>query len=246
MPNGGELTFTTEALELDGSYFGDVKKIISNRYLKICVIDNGLGMDRETINHIFEPFFTTKAAGKGTGMGLASVYGTVNSHNGVINVESDLGKGTVFSIFFPLYEEEGSEFDDSNAETPVARKEVNILLVDDEEVVRDMVARMLRSLGHNVVVCNDGLEALEYYKQEWQKVDLVIMDMVMPRMNGRDSFMGMLAINPKINAILISGYSIDGEVQRLLDSGMKGFIQKPFNTKDLDKAIERALNSRES
>ncbi|HCE42805.1 MAG TPA: hypothetical protein DET40_04600 [Lentisphaeria bacterium] len=240
MPKGGELVFTTETMEMDDSYFSDVKKILSNRYLKICIIDNGTGMDSETIKHIFEPFFTTKEPGKGTGMGLASVYGTVNTHNGIINVESTLGKGSVFSIFFPLYEEE-IESEESKPEPDVIRKEANILLVDDEEIVRDMVAKMLRSFGHKVVICKDGLEALEYYKQSWSKIDLVVLDMMMPRMNGRDSFIGMRTVNPDIRAVLMSGYSIDEEVQSLLDAGMKGFIQKPFNTKELNKEVESAL-----
>ncbi|MFZ2657583.1 MAG: response regulator, partial [Victivallales bacterium] len=242
MPKGGELAFTTETLEMDSSCFSNVKKLVSNRYLKICVIDSGMGMDSETIKHIFEPFFTTKEPGKGTGMGLASVYGTVNTHNGLINVESEIGKGSVFSIFFPLYEEE-LEYEVSSPAPVDARKEANILLVDDEEIVRDMVARMLRSFGHKVMTCRDGLEALEYYKQSWNKIDLVVLDMMMPRMNGGDSFIGMRTVNPEIRAVLMSGYSIDEEVQGLLDAGMKGFIQKPFNTRELNKIVGSALKS---
>ncbi len=242
MPAGGELSFTTETLRTEDTYLKDIfKKTISRRCLKICVVDNGVGMDGETIRHIFEPFFTTKEAGKGTGMGLASVYGTVNSHNGVIDVRSEKGKGTVFSMYFPVLEESIDQEDSKTAAVSPVRK-LNILLVDDEEIVRDMVAKMLRVFGHKVFICKDGQEALEYYRQSWQKIDLVVLDMMMPRMNGRDSYIGMRALNPKINAILMSGYSIDGEVQSLLDAGMKGFIQKPFNTRELNKVIQGAVN----
>jgi CheY-like chemotaxis protein len=122
------------------------------------------------------------------------------------------------------------------------RKEAKVLLVDDDELVRNLVSNMLRSLGHKAVICKDGLEALELYRQSWREFDLVILDMMMPRMNGRDAFVNMRSINKDIKALLISGFSIEGEAQSLLDAGMKGFIQKPFNFSDFSKVVGKILN----
>jgi len=241
LPSGGEITFTTENVPMEKVFHkNEQKKALRSRYLKICVIDNGIGIDQETVKHIFEPFFTTKGPDKGTGMGLASVYGTVTSHNGVITVDSKPGKGSLFSMYFPLMEDVLQK-DDAKIENARKRKGVRILLVDDEEIVRNMVGNMLRSFGHKVVTCNNGHEAVEYYRQHWKKTDLVILDMIMPKMNGKDAFFEMHNVNPNIKSLLISGFSIDGEAQGLLDGGMKAFLQKPFNMRELSQTIESII-----
>jgi PAS domain S-box-containing protein len=243
LPNGGTITFTTETVDMKTVFAkADRHKAVKGRYLKICVIDNGKGMDEETMKHIFEPFFTTKEPGKGTGMGLASVYGTVKSHHGVVDAKSTLGEGSEFSMCFPLLE----IHDDSAAgdTRPVpARREATILLVDDDEIVRNLVSSMLRALGHKVVACKDGAEAVDLYRQSWPDIDIVLLDMVMPRMNGRDAFFAMRALNKEMKAILISGFSIDGEAQSLLDAGMKKFIQKPFSMRELSVTIDEVISS---
>ncbi|HBC87740.1 MAG TPA: hypothetical protein DCZ94_12350 [Lentisphaeria bacterium] len=241
MPNGGEITFTTENVPMEEVFHKeDQKKALMSRYLKICISDTGIGIDKETIKHIFEPFFTTKGPDKGTGMGLASVYGTVNSHNGIINVNSEPGKGSVFCMYFPLMEDIVHK-DDSKPESTLKRKGIRILLVDDEEIVRNMVGSMLRSFGHKVMTCNDGLEAVEFYRNSWKDIDLVVLDIMMPRMNGKEAFVSMKSINSEIRVLLASGYSMDGETQGLLDAGAKAFIQKPFNMKELSLSIEDAM-----
>jgi CheY-like chemotaxis protein len=215
---------------------------VKGRYLKVCVIDDGIGIDDDTSKHIFEPFYTTKQLGRGTGMGLASVYGTVKNHNGVINVSSVLGEGSVFSLYFPVLESRTESEEIKTNPVLMTRKKTNILLVDDEEIVRDMMTKALRSFGYKIVTCMDGMEAVDLYRQSWKDFDLVILDMMMPRMNGRDAFFEMRSINGDIKALLISGFSIDGEAQSLLDAGMKGFIQKPFNFNELSKIIGNILN----
>jgi nitrogen-specific signal transduction histidine kinase/CheY-like chemotaxis protein len=251
LPSGGEIIFKTEIVNIE-----DIKDIFKNNdecdkmkkgdYLKISVADNGIGINDDTIKHIFEPFFTTKPIGKGTGMGLASVYGTTKSHNGLIKVDSKPGKGATFSLFFPLIDNE-STFKKLAGTVDVTRtlkKEANILVVDDEEIIRILLSRTLSSLGYKVVTCKDGLEALEYYRHSWKDIDVVILDIIMPKMNGNEAFFKMQAINKEIKAIVISGFSIDGEAQDLLDAGVKGFIQKPFETNILSKMLTEILNKK--
>ncbi len=243
LPSGGEIVFTTEKVRMEDVFFSAEEKsnAVKGDYIKICVMDDGIGIDDESKEHIFEPFFTTKQPGKGTGMGLASVYGTVKSHRGVISLDSRLGEGTVFTIFFPLI---GDKAEAATNETAPVKPGIKakILLVDDDEVIRTLVSRILCSLGHEVVTCNDGLEAVELYQRSWRETDLVILDMMMTRMNGRDAFLEMQAFNKDIKALLISGFSIEGEAQSLLDAGMKGFIQKPFSEELLAQELEKVLN----
>ncbi len=252
MPDGGEIVFTSDEVDMEDVFTGEEERqeAAKGRWLKICVIDDGIGMDDNVKNHIFEPFFTTKPQGKGTGMGLASVYGTVKHHNGVINVKSAIGEGTAFSLFFPLLDvgtvkgvADEVKTDSKNAEprpdTP--SKKSKILLADDETTLRDMVFEIISSEGHEVVTCDNGLEAVDIYRREWQEIDLVLLDMMMPEMNGKSAFLEMRSINRNIRAILMSGYSIEGEAQFLVDAGAKGFITKPFDIDILLKAVEEAL-----
>ena len=241
MPAGGELTFATEAVELDEEHcrrFSDDLPV--GRYLQICVTDTGVGMDGETAKHVFEPFFTTKGAG-GTGMGLAAVYGTVRSHQGAIDVRTELGQGTTFCICLPLASTQERGDDSRGPADEVARAEVHVLLVDDEPVVRDALGKLLRRLGYRVTCCDNGAEGLEIYRKSWETIALVILDMVMPVMSGRETFAAMLEVNPDIVAVLSSGYSVDGEAEEILAMGVKAFIQKPFGLADLSRQLSAIL-----
>ncbi|MFZ2658519.1 MAG: PocR ligand-binding domain-containing protein [Victivallales bacterium] len=244
LPSGGEILFTTGKVKMEDvfSVAEERRNAVKGDYMKISVIDDGIGIDDETKEHMFEPFFTTKQPGKGTGMGLASVYGTVKGHNGAIHVDSKLGEGTVFSMFFPLIVDK-AELESPEAATGKTIRKSKILLVDDDEMVRNIVSSFLSSFGHEVVNCRDGLEAVELYRHSWKEIDLVILDMMMPRMNGKDAFLEMQKINKDVKTLLISGYSIDGEAQSLLDAGIKGFIQKPFGKKLLAETLEKVLSS---
>ena len=242
MPQEGDLTFTTEVVDLDSAFCEQAPFNPSpGRFLKIAVTDTGGGMSPETQKHMFEPFFTTKGVGKGTGMGLASVYGSVERHKGTLAVQSTLGEGSTFALYLPSIEE--IERRDATPITKPSSGEetARIFLVDDEEAVRDLAADMLRDLGHEIMTAGDGREAIACYKTSWQDVDLVLLDMIMPEMNGRDTFFAMRAINPDVKVILCTGYDLNPEAQELLDAGALAFVHKPFEQAELSEKVAEAL-----
>jgi CheY-like chemotaxis protein len=197
-------------------------------------------MAKEVRQHLFEPFFTTKEPGKGTGMGLAAVYGIVKSHKGAINVYSEVGRGTVVKVYLPLLDTE--EKASSNHALPaVTRGTARILVVDDEEVVLRLAVEVLSELGYQVLTCKDGAEAVAQYRENWRKIDLVILDMVMPVLGGRETYLAMRKINPAVRSILASGYSLNGLAHTILDEGVLDFVQKPFQSRDLAVKVAAAL-----
>jgi PAS domain S-box-containing protein len=234
MPEGGELVFATsvEALPVPGA----PPDLPPGRYVRLDATDSGAGMTEETQRHLFEPFFTTKERGKGTGLGLAAVYGIVQNHRGAITVRSAPGRGTTFAIYLPASEPPaGAQPTDAGA-TATPRR-VRVLLADDEAPVRETVSHRLRGEGHTVVTAEDGVEALRYYEASWREIDLVILDLMMPRMGGRDAFVAMRRINPDLRALVISGYSVEGEAQEMLEAGVLGFLQKPFQGEALVRMV---------
>jgi len=246
MPSGGDLTFTTDIRQMSEQDCRNLPYEISpGSYLQILVKDTGVGMDSEVQQHLFEPFFTTKKQGKGTGMGLAAVYGTVKNHRGAINVFSQTGKGTSIEILLPLCEAAATG-DEADASHEPEQRSARVLLVDDEQMVREMAAEMLRALGHQVATCSDGIEAVEYYREHWKQTDLVILDMVMPGRSGHDTFLDMRRVNPGIKALLSSGYSLDSEAQKILNQGVLGFVQKPYSMKQLSAKVSDALTPSEA
>lgn len=243
MPNGGILTIASEIVQLDEIYIKNHSyKIPEGKYLCLSVSDTGHGMSREIQARIFEPFFTTKEPGKGTGLGLASVYGCVKSHNGSVEVYSEVGHGTTFRIYLPLSENVPEPVEENSG--PVIPKGTgNILLVDDEETIRDIAGQMLEDQGYKVKVLANGQEAVDYYRDHWRDIDLVILDMIMPKMNGHEAFLQIKVVNPKVKALLSSGYSIEQEAQELMKSGINGFLQKPYRLTELNQKINQALAS---
>jgi len=243
MPQGGELSLSTEVVFLDQKrYTLSPFQLEKGRYIEVGVTDTGAGIDKETQRHMFEPFFTTKERGKGTGMGLAAVYGTVKNHQGGIDVSSKAGHGTTFKLYFPLVDEETRPGDSRAATAKFVKGTVHILLVDDEDTICDAVSKTLRKIGYRITSFPNGLEALDFYRKSWKAIDLVILDMVMPVMSGKDVFIAMKKINPHIVALLSSGYSINGEAQSILNEGVDGFIQKPFKIEELSQKIAELLN----
>lgn len=244
MPNGGKLSLVTEnaVFETDFS-FDHEYEIPAGRYISITVKDTGSGMNEETQKHIFEPFFTTKPIGKGTGMGLASAYGTVKNHQGIITVQSEPKAGTNICIYLPLIDKQEKATPEALLEQSQTPEIGHILLVDDEPIILDMGKRMLSKLGYSVDICCNGYEALEFYKIHHDRIDLVILDMMMPELNGRETFTALLKINPKIKVILSSGYSLDGEAQDLMDLGVIDFIAKPYSKDHLASVLKKALSS---
>ncbi len=237
MPLGGKITFKTENTYIDKKYSSRFPEFKAGNYVKISIIDTGTGIPREVKEHIFEPFFTTKGVGKGTGLGLATVYGIIKNHDGHINVYSEPGKGTVFNIYLPVSEVKVIEKEEEN----LIKGSGTILLIDDEEVVRNVSANQLESLGYNVLTAADGTEAIDIYRSEAGSINLVLLDMIMPGMSGTDIYLALKEINPDVKILLISGFSQNGRATDLMEKGALGFIQKPFKMYELSKAIFEAM-----
>ena len=244
MATGGSLVFETELLNIDDEFLarhsGEIKV---GQYIKISVSDTGSGMTEEVKKHLFEPFFTTKLVGKGTGLGLASVYGTIKNHKGTLDVYSEFGHGTTFKLYLPLAEQTKSQQvmaqKDISSGKLSAVKDLCVLLVEDEEILRILFSDMLSTCGIKCFEAKNGRHAVEMYQQLWPQIDIVILDMIMPEMDGPDAFRAMKKINPDIRAMLATGFSLNNEIQAVLDEGVMGFIHKPFMKNELiEKIIE--------
>jgi len=240
MPTGGDLYLRTRNVtskDIEGKPYQPKQ----GNYVMLEVRDTGIGMDKRTKERIFEPFFTTKGLAKGTGLGLASAYGIVKAHGGYIEVESEREEGTSFKIFFP-----GSN--NSLTETKMISDELltgdeTILLVDDEDIVIEAGEQMLSTLGYNVLVARGGMEALDIFKKNYKRIDMVLLDMVMPDMGGGEAFDRMKNINSGVKVLLSSGYSINGQASDIINRGCNAFIQKPFNLTQLSQKVREVLSS---
>jgi len=213
---------------------------IPGKYAFLQVSDTGFGIDKETQKRIFEPFFTTKTMGRGTGLGLASVYGTVKGHGGYVDVESEKNKGTTFNIYLPASEKKAEPLPDASA--PIRKGSETILVVDDEKMVLEPTVQMLTKMGYTVLKAENGNEALKIFEEKKDKIDLVILDMIMPDMIGGEVFDRMKKINTNVNVLLSSGYSLEGQAEEIMGRGCNGFIQKPYNYKDLSQKIREVLD----
>ena len=207
----------------------------------VSVSDTGCGIPKEVRERIFEPFFTTKSNGEGTGMSLATVYGVVKNHGGSIQVYSEEGQGTTFKVCLPFPPDLAAQAADAEQRERV-HGTGRILLVDDEEVVREVAVAILREEGYQVVTASNGKEAVERYRELAEEIDLVIIDMVMPEMDGGEVFAALKQINPSVKAILSTGYGRDGKAQDIIDEGMLGFVPKPYRPQDLSEAVATALS----
>ncbi|MFO7688870.1 MAG: response regulator [Desulfobacterales bacterium] len=242
MPSGGDLYLETDNIRLEEGY-GDTKpfRVKSGRYVKVSVTDTGIGMDEKIQQHIFEPFFTTKAVGQGTGLGLASAYGIIKNHGGIITCYSEVGLGTTFNIYLPAYAQKGPQPAAAIQEALAGTE--TILLVDDEKVIIEVGQRMMESLGYVVVAAGSGSEALNLYRQRHEDIDLIILDMIMPHMGGKEVFNDIKRINPKAKVLLSSGYSLNAQALEIMAQGCAGFIQKPFDTVELSRKIREVITS---
>jgi PAS domain S-box-containing protein len=242
MPGGGHLYLETSNVVLDEKY----KKtfdVEAGRYVKISVTDTGIGMNEKTKERVFEPFFTTRDVGKGGGLGLATAYGIIKGHKGVINVYSEKGHGTTFNIYLPASEKVVDAVDKRYAINPKRGRET-VLVIDDEEYILDVTTELLASIGYQVVKAKSGEEALEIYKAQKDEIDLLILDMIMPGMGGGDTYDRLKKINPKVKVILASGYSLNGQAVGILDRGCRAFMQKPFGLMDLSVKIREVLDTK--
>jgi len=197
-------------------------------------------MDKETQQRIFEPFFTTKTMGRGTGLGLASVYGIIKGHKGIIHVYSEKGHGTSFNIYLPVSQKKLIRKEPVVSE--VRNGHETILIVDDETVITEVTSQMLSGLGYQVLIADSGKKAIDIYKDNHGRIDLVIMDMIMPVMGGEETFKQLKAINPKVRVILSSGYTVNDEVKQIMSQGVLAFLQKPYNQDELSGKIREILD----
>ena len=239
MPMGGDLTLETRNVVLDQQAVSPFQ-LAPGKYVQIVITDTGAGIDDSIKDKIFDPFFTTKEMERGTGLGLASTYGIVRSHHGIIYVDSILGQGTTFTIYLPastkmvIPEIAASQFLLHGHET--------ILLVDDEKMVLDVVKQFLETLGYNVITACSGSEAIELLEKNKNMVEMVILDMIMPGMSGIETFDRLRELNSKIKILLSSGYSLDGQAADILNRGCNGFLQKPFNLNKLSIKMREILD----
>ncbi|MEE8396783.1 MAG: response regulator, partial [bacterium] len=224
-----------------GDGFAKLHQAIPGRYVKVSVQDTGAGMDQETLARIFEPFYTTKEGGTGSGLGLASTYGIVKNHEGIITVDSEVGKGTTFAIYLPAGDKEVEKILEV-FEVEERRGTGTILFVDDEEGLISSGRRGLRMLGFDALVASSGAEAIEVYGRNSGKIDLVILDLTMPGVGGGEVFDKLKELNPKVKVLLSSGHGIDGQAEEIMDRGCDGFIQKPFDLDALSEKIHEVLD----
>jgi CheY-like chemotaxis protein len=238
MPQGGSLTFRTWRQDLDATRLLAHPGAQPGTFVALSVTDTGIGIATKNLRRIFEPFFTTKEEGHGTGMGLAMVYGIVKGHGGFIDVESKPGKGASFTVYLPATDTPPAVV--YAAELP-GKGHGRILVVDDEEVVRKLTREMLHREGYDVVTVAGAKEAAAWYRAHPHEVDLVIIDMVMPSVDGLECFRALKEIDPNVRAILSTGYGLDGHAQDALDAGMIGYVQKPYHVEDLVSAVADAL-----
>ncbi|MGC8660092.1 MAG: PAS domain S-box protein [Desulfomonilaceae bacterium] len=241
MPDGGTLTIETTNIRLDEEYCKSHLEVKPGNYVELTFSDTGQGMDKETLSHIFEPFFTTKEMGKGTGLGLATVYGIVKQHGGQINCYSEPGRGTTFKIYFPAIEKE-IDLEYPTINRPIPGGTETVLLVDDDDVVRDLGATLLVDFGYKVIAASNGKEALEIYQREGERISLIILDLIMPEMDGMKCLDKIIQVNPKAKVIIASGYS-----ESVSDSGAmalqaKGFVHKPYNMRQLLTKVREILD----
>jgi hypothetical protein len=242
MPLGGRLTIETSNTILDENYARTHMGVKPGDFTMIAVSDNGHGMDAETRRHIFEPFFTTKEKGKGTGLGLATVYGMVKQAGGDIWVYSEPGQGTTFKLYFPHVLEPLSESSGSDGSPDRRSGGETVLVVEDEQAVRDLTVRILQQLGYTILAASGGAEALEICQTHAGHIDLLLTDVVMPNMSGRQLADHIQASRPRTKVLFLSGYTENTVVHHgVLDAGVD-FLPKPFSRENLSKKLREVLS----
>jgi nitrogen-specific signal transduction histidine kinase/ActR/RegA family two-component response regulator len=239
MPDGGVLRIRTAAVQIDETYVAAHLEVPPGHYVLLELTDSGVGMDEQTRDRVFDPFFTTKP--EGTGLGLATVYGIVKQSGGQIFVYSEPGIGTTFRIYLPPYLAAVPSVRVAASDNGVHRGNETILLVEDGDLLRPMITDILESRGYTVVSAADGVEALALFADHDGTIDLLLTDIVMPRMNGRELAERLSAMNPAMRVLFTSGYPDDGAMQQLIANGDVAFIQKPYGGNELVAKIRASL-----
>ncbi|WP_100644662.1 response regulator [Alteromonas facilis] len=246
LDEGGALSVTTcNVISREDLYLKMQEDILDDCYLKLSITDSGKGIPEDILAKIFEPFFTTKPVGKGTGMGLAAVYGAVKQHAGFISVESEQGRGACFTLYFPVEHARGNVKHTTRPHvgqsSQSSQRPLTILVVDDEIFIRDMCVEFLQSFGHSVLSAENGKEAVALYRDTWQDIDVVILDLMMPVMGGEEAFKLIKQVNPDAKVLISSGYDSDNVVSGIIKEGVIGVIEKPFRLDALLALIEEAV-----
>ncbi len=240
MPDGGKLSFQVRNVVLDADYCRmNPFELIPGNFVEVEVRDTGCGMTPEIQKRIFEPFFTTKESGKGTGLGLAIAYGAIKDHCGAINVYSEVGVGTVFHVYLPLSSK--NNFDDKSEQTTIIHGSGRILLVDDEEFLRSIGQTILESLGYQVTLASDGVEAIEIVAGN-PEFDLIILDMIMPRMGGKETLIKLKKMQPNCRVIVSSGFAKENDLSEMEHFDICGFLRKPFRMAEFSQAVAEAMH----
>lgn len=241
MPEGGTLSFETSNVYIDDDRSKKNVDCKPGDYLLLKVSDTGEGIDPKYLDRVFEPFFTTKETGKGTGLGLAVVYGIVKNHHGFIQCESRRGRGTSFKIYFPIITYIPKSREEKKVKVPIKGGNETILLVDDEEPIRDSGRQVLSSFGYKVITAEDGEKAIGIYEHEKKKVDLIILDLIMPGMGGRRCLEKLMQIDPEAKVVIASGYSIDENTKGIIEDLARGFISKPYDMQQVLYVVREVL-----
>ncbi len=243
MPKGGQITFLTQVIENNSNSDGDDdtnKTGSSDNYLEISVIDTGVGIDERIRHRIFDPFFTTKERGHGTGMGLSAVYGTISNHNGTVDVIANNKTGTSFVIRLPLTKNEIKEQKSFKSES-MHKGVGNILVIEDEDAVRNMIKIALDTLGYSTTVFSDAYEAIEFYGKVKEQIDCVILDIILPKIHGKEVFKKLQSINTDVKVLFISGYTADTYIRLLIKEDAVDFLKKPFTTSELSEKLVEVI-----
>ena len=236
----GELWLESSVSHL-GRLYCTAHNIAPGKYARVSITDNGSGMDDSVRSQIFDPFFTTKEMGRGTGLGLASAYGIIKNHGGFITVYSEVGHGTTFNIYLPLSDKVAHE--DDSVQLEITSGSETILLVDDEKMILEVSQAMLEEIGYKVISAEGGEEAVRILEEQGDSIHLILLDLIMPGMDGGETFDHIRNINPQLPVILSSGYALNKKATEILDKGCRGFIQKPFSMADLSQKVRTVLDS---
>ena len=245
MPDGGKISIATAEVDLAGDMLSVYQDLAAEpgQYIRIRVADDGIGIPQENLDKIFDPFFTTKEVGKGSGLGLAMVYGIVQNSRGYLLVESQEGKGTAFDLLFRMASDKESQ-QSLGQMTPGLAGEETVLLVDDEPMVRDLGNEILRSYGYQVVLAGDGLEALEIYENNGKEIDLVILDLLMPNLGGKETLVRLRELDPAPKVIICSGYGSRGNGLQQIITSRINMVHKPFKPEELVFAVRQTLDGK--
>jgi len=243
MPNGGVLRIETSNVDLSPRLAQQIHDAKPGKYVCLTVSDTGVGMDQDTQRKIFEPFFTTKPIGKGTGLGLSIVYGIIKDHNGFIKLYSELGRGTTFKIFFPATDKMPLE-ESTAAPKEIARGNETILIIDDEETLLDLTREILENLGYKIITAQGALEGIETFRAKYDEIDLVILDMMMPEMTGREVYPILKSVDPNVKVLLATGLSVGERVDELLAMGVTHLVSKPYSVDDLATQVRQTIDEK--